>query len=193
MKRELPVYKMLISENDNEETEVNYVALVDDPAIGKNFLKFERQLKFSVDKERRILSGPLMIADLPIYRRDEKMGEYYVIFDKDNIEKAVQKFFRKGYFDRVNIMHDEKKIVDGVYMFESFIVDEQRGILPPKGFEDLTNGSWFASYKVDNLPLWDRMQGFNGFSVEGLFGYELEMTEDEKTIKKIIREIEQNK
>lgn len=189
MKKELPVYKMIISEIDTENTEVNYVALVDEPAIEKNFLMFEKQLKFKADKERRILSGPLMIADLPIYRRDEKMGEYYVVFDKENIEKAIQKFFRKGYFNNVNIMHDDKKIVDNVYMFESFMVDSERGIKAPSGFEDLTDGSWFASYKVDNLALWDRMQGFNGFSVEGIFGYELEMTEDEKTIKEIIKNI----
>ena len=191
MKKELPIYKMLISESSEDKTEVNYVALVDDPAIQMMWQKFDKQKEFSfqADKERNIITGVLMVADLPIYRRDERMGEYYVVFDKENIEKAAIKYFKKGYMHNVNLMHDSKAVVDGVFMFESFLVDSKRGIQSPKGFEGLPDGSWVASYKVENLLLWDKLESFNGFSVEGLFGYELEMTEDEKVIKKIIKQI----
>jgi hypothetical protein len=36
----------------------------------------------------------------------------------------------------------------------------------------LPNGSWFASYKVDNKDVWDNFINngeFKGFSVEGMF------------------------
>ena len=93
------------------------------------------------DEEQRIVSGPIMIADMPIYRRDDNDFEYYVIFTAEEIKKIVQRFFKKGYQSKVNIEHSTP--VDGVYMFESYIIDREKGIRPPKGFEDLADGSWF--------------------------------------------------
>jgi hypothetical protein len=61
-------------------------------------------------------------------------------------------------------------IADGVYMFESFLIDKSR-MSNPKGFEDLPDGSWFGSYKVDNEDIWAKIKSgeFKGFSVEGDF------------------------
>jgi hypothetical protein len=190
--RDLPIYKLTINDSDTSESEVNFIALVDEPAIERNFLTFSNKLQFTTDKERQIVSGPAMIADLPIYRRDEKYGEYYVVFDKETIEKIVLKFMRKGYTGNVNLMHDSTKIVDGVYVFESFIIDKDRGIKPPKGFDDLTDGSWYVSMKVDNMKLWDNMKLFNGFSVEGVFEYQSEDEEIAQMISQIIQEAPKN-
>lgn len=168
--RKLPIYTLVLKD-ESDESGVNYVALVDQPAIERNFFAFNREFKFTADAERRIVTGALMIADLPIYRRNESMGEFYVVFDKAQIELMVQKFMKKGYQNNVNLMHDGNQIVDGVSMFESFIVDKQRGIAPPKGFENITEGSWFGSYKVDNEEIWNQIKdgSFQGFSVEGMF------------------------
>jgi len=159
--------------------------------------EFSTKLSFSVQSEdQRIVSGPLMIADLPIYRRDEE-GEYYVTFSSEEIKKIVQKFFKKGYQAKVNIEHG--KPAQGVYMFESYIIDRERGVNPPKGFEDVANGSWFGSFKVENESLWSKVKDgtFKGFSVEGLFKYEKTgevMTKDEEIMSqifKILSQIEQ--
>jgi hypothetical protein len=108
--------------------------------------------KFSIEnQDQRIVTGALMISDLPIYRRDED-EEYYVSFSAAEIKKIVQRFFKKGYQSKVNVEHSTP--VDGVYMFESFIIDREKGIMPPKGFEDISNGSWFGSFKVDNEKIW---------------------------------------
>jgi hypothetical protein len=58
-------------------------------------------------------------------------------------------------------------------MFESFISDKVRGIQPMKGFEDVPDGSWFGSFKVDNPEVWAEIKAGNvrGFSVEGQFNY----------------------
>ena len=158
---------------------------------------FSTKLSFAVqDEEQKIVSGPLMIADLPIYRRDEE-GEYYVMFTKDQIKKIVQRFFKKGYQAKVNIEHG--KPAEGVYMFESYIIDRERGVNPPKGFEDVANGSWFGSFKVENEGLWQKVKDgtFKGFSVEGLFKYEKTgevMTKEEEIMSqifKILGQIEQ--
>lgn len=175
MKPNVPVYKLSINEGD-EDTGVLAVALVDDPAIQRNWQAFANQpnpFQFAVsDKEKRIVSGPLMIANLPIYRADADLGEYYVVFDRTAIEKIALKFARKGLNNSVNMMHDAGRPAEGVYMFESFIIDRARGINPPETYKTLPDGSWFGSYKVDNEEVWNnfiKTGEFKGFSVEGNF------------------------
>ena len=170
----LPIYKLTIDENIEDNSGVEYVALVDSPAIERNWMAFNehKPMKFAIEnEEKRIVSGPLMVADLPIYRRDENIGEYYAVFDSATIMQIVQKFFKNKYNTNVNIMHDSNDKVEGVFMFESFIINRERGINPPKGFEGLTNGSWFGSYKVENDSVWSEIKAgtFKGFSVEGPF------------------------
>ncbi len=171
MEGNLPLYKLVITDEVDGEEEVDFVALVQSPAIQKNFVAFGNRLKFLANAEQRVVSGPLMIADLPIYRRDSE-GEYYVMFTGEEIRKIVQRFFKKGYQAKVNVEHD--KAIDGVYMFESYIIDRSRGVNPPTGFEDVSDGSWFGSFKVENESIWDQVKEgtFKGFSVEGIFQYE---------------------
>jgi len=191
-KLKLPIYKIKINADDADESGVSYVALVSEPAIERNWMAYNKQFKFIADTERRILTGPLMIADLPIYRRSESMGEFYVVFEKSEIEKVVQKFFRSGNTANVNMMHSAESQVEGVYMFESFMVDETRGILAPKNFTGITEGSWICSYKVDNDDVWQnyiKTGEFQGFSVEGLFDMELQTKSVEQDIIDLIDEI----
>ena len=100
--------------------------------------------------------------------KDETYGEYYVVFDKATIRKIVQKYFKQGNQHNVNAYHNAE--LDGVFMFESYITDAERGVLPPKGYEDTPDGSWFGSFKVENDEVWENRHAFKGFSVEGLFG-----------------------
>lgn len=191
---QLPIYKLKIKQED-EETGVDFIAMVDDPAIELTWQAFSKipSLFKATDQEKKIISGPLMVADLPIYRRDDDGREYYVVFDKETIEQIVQKYFRLGFTSNVNMMHDKDRKADGVYMFESFMINRGRGITPPNGFESLTDGSWFGSYKVDNQEIWDRFiksGEFKGFSVEGIFDYEKQSIQDQDTIKKIIEIIQ---
>lgn len=165
--------------------------------LGQLEEEFSASLSFAVqDEDQKIVSGPLMIADLPMYRRDEE-GEYYVMFSREQIKKIVQRFFKKGYQAKVNIEH--KKPAEGVYMFESYIIDRERGVNPPKGFKDVADGSWFGSFKVENDDLWKKVKDgtFKGFSVEGLFKYEKTgevMSKEEEIMSqifKILGQIEQ--
>jgi hypothetical protein len=130
-------------------------------------------LKFSVNEEKRIISGAAMIADLPIYRKDDVLGEYYVVFDAPAIQDIVQKFSAKGFMNNFNLFHDDKAAVSDVTIFNSFISNTDLGIHPPEGFSDCANGSWFISAKVNNDDVWQRVKSgeLRGFSVEGLFNY----------------------
>jgi hypothetical protein len=175
----LPVYKLDINEWD-EETGIEFVSLVESPAIQKDFLAFsETPIKFAIqDEEKRIVTGAAMIADLPIYRRDDLRGEYYVVFDKDSIFKIAKKWARGNKYDAVNA-HHRTPIMDGVSLFESYIIDRERGVMPPKGFDEVADGSWFVSYLVDNDDVWARVKEgeFKGFSVEGVFDFPEEKDE----------------
>ena len=63
----LPIYQLVI--NNEDESGVDYIALVDQPAIEKNFIAFNNSQKFQIqNEEKRIVSGALMIAGLQIGR-----------------------------------------------------------------------------------------------------------------------------
>lgn len=185
---ELPVYELLINEDVNDDAEVNFVALVDRPAIQKNWNAFKNKVKFEiVSEEKRIISGPLMLADTPIFRSDATHGDYYVTFSKDTILKIAQKFFKKGYQANVNVEHNPDYKVEDMVMFESFISDKDRGIAPMKGFEDAPDGSWFGSFKVDSEDAWNKVKNgeVKGFSVEGVFEYSKRRSKNEILMSKI--------
>ena len=154
----------------------------------------ERQNFAIQDEEERIVSGALMLADTPIYRNDGN-GEYYVVFTKDTIKKIAQKYFKKGYQNNVNLMHDSGQVMEGVTMFESWIVDEKRGIKPMKGFEDVKDGSWFGSFKVENDDVCNMIKEgkVKGFSVEGIFNYMKDKSTEEKMMENIIEILSQVK
>ena len=133
-----------------------------------------------------------MVAELPIYRRDEQ-GEYYGLFTAEDIYNIRNKFFKKNYTQEVNAMHDSNQMIEGVYMIESFIIDSDRGIHSPSGFK-LSNGSWFGSYKVDNDEVWNdfvKTGEFKGFSVEGVFGMQKIDRKPQSIIEQVIEIVKQ--
>lgn len=150
------------------------IALVDKPAIGLNYQAFAPHKFEVINEEKRIVMGAAMVPDLPIYRRDER-GEYYAIFKKETIKALVQKLFKENKHTAFNEQHNAFKILDGVYIYQSFITDEELGIMPPKGFENVTDGTWFIAAKVENEEAWAKVKKdgiLKGFSVEGVFDLE---------------------
>lgn len=174
MNTEIPIYMLDITDSIDDDSQVDFIALVDRPAIQRNWNAFNKTQKFEVTNEdRRIISGAIMLADTPIFRSDSTYGDYYVAFTAQTIIKIVQKFFKKGFQNNVNLMHNSSQQFEGVTLFESFISDASRGIMPMKGFEDAPEGSWFGSMIVDNDEAWAKVKSgeIMGFSVEGLFQY----------------------
>lgn len=237
MSMNLPIYRLDINEFD-EETGIDFVSLVEAPAVERDFQAFNQSFvepnanesesefvtrcipilinegkdseqavaicysmyqdktkmqKFAIqDEEKRIVSGVAMVADMPIYRRDAIRGEYYVVFDADSIFKIAKKWARSNKYDSVNA-HHKTPIEEGVSLFESYIVDRERGVMPPKGYEDVANGSWFVSYLIDNDDVWAKVKAgeFKGFSVEGVFDFVSEVDEEMKVIEELKRVLAQ--
>ena len=170
--------------NDEDITGIDAISLVDMPAVEKNFLCFSEEkqpVKMKFDNSKHIITGVVCLADTPIYRYNERMGEYYVVFTKETIEKMVEKFAKMDLFKSVNLQHDDKQFVDDVYMIESYITNKERGISPVE-FSDIPDGSWIASYKIDNESLWDEIingDKLNGFSLQGMFELEEKFSKQE--------------
>lgn len=150
------------------------ISLVKYPAVERNFLCFEDEkapVKMAFNADKQIITGVVALADTPIYRFTEGYGEYFVIFSKETIEKMVVKYSKDGLFNSVNLQHNDEKFVDGVYLFESYLVNKDRGILPTE-FADIPEGSWICSFKIEDNKLWDEIvngKDLNGFSLQGYF------------------------
>ena len=54
--KKLPIYEIIIDEND-DESGVDFISLVDEPAMELNWLKFNKEIKleFKADKEKKLL------------------------------------------------------------------------------------------------------------------------------------------
>ena len=168
----MKLYDIYIDPTDFE-TGMDAISLVADPAVEVDFLKFGKDkpmsLKFA-DEERHIITGIALLADTPIYRIAPDGTEYYVRFTKDCIRQLVEKYFKFGLTNSVNIEHKDNQFVDGVTMLESYIIDKERGICPNE-FASAPDGSWVVSYKVNNLDVWDKIKTGEvmGFSIQGIF------------------------
>ena len=175
--------------NDEDSTGMNAISLVESPAVEHDFLCFSKEkqpVKMQFDDAKHIITGVVCLADTPIYRYSESLGEYWVVFTKDEIEKMVTKYSKMNLYNSVNLQHDDEQFVDGIYMVESYLTNKERGINPVE-FSDVPDGSWVASYKVENDDLWnDIINGdkLNGFSLQGMFELDekfMKQTPDEET------------
>jgi len=172
---DLPVIELTLEDLENDRVEA--IAFVDNPAIQRNWMAFnsdDAKPKFefkTADTEKRIVAGPLMVADMPIYRNYEGK-KFFVVFKKETIEQIVNKFMKEGRVSAFNNMHNEADKLSNVYLQQSFIIDSTKGINTPMGYETLSDGSWFGFVKVDDDKIWNdyvKTGQLNGFSVEGQF------------------------
>lgn len=136
---------------------------------------FNKQIKFSKDDNTHCLTGPILIPDQKIYRRDSS-GEYYVVFKADTIEKIASKMISEGTAAKVDTEHNNH-LEEGIYPIEIYLKDSRRNNLV--GFEDLPDKTLFVTYKVDNEELYQKIKDdFTGFSIEALFTLKPESEED---------------
>lgn len=139
-------------------------------AICYTYWQDKTQQSFAIQsEERRIITGPAMIAEKPILRRGEDGSTYYVKFSAATIQKAVKLWALQNKYNAVNAEHANP--VGGMHLLESFIVDKERGINPPQMWAGAPEGSWFLSYYVEDDAVWASIKEgkFKGFSIEGYF------------------------
>ena len=177
----IPVYDAQILDDDSGMIKIS---LVDDPAVMSNFQAFDAQKKLLMyevaDEEKRLVRGVVMRADFPIYRRDNEMGEYYIIYKADTIRQMAEKYLVENRQNNVNLMHAADSDVDGVQMVQFFIKDTSAGVAPAN-FDEIADGSLFGEFHVTNDEVWVQIKDgtYKGFSLEGIFDLCPEQNKDE--------------
>lgn len=174
----LPIYKIGVNDND-DETGVDFNSFVDIPAHMKAFIAFNKINKrknFVVDDEKRLVTGVMISANTPIYRNNPT--PCYVVFTPNTIEVIRKKFFKNGYVQNLNDMHNQKKMIKGATLVDSYIINNSDDRFPnvPQSMEsmNLQDGTWIASYYIHENKLWSEVKSgkWGGFSVEGYFDLE---------------------
>jgi hypothetical protein len=151
--------------------------------------------KFNLDDEKRIITGAAMIPNKYIVRRNPITGDlYYVFFSEETIEKLVQKYFKDNKIQRNNIEHTPI-IIDGVYLFESWLVEDPKTDKSSKYGLEYPKGTWVVSMKVENEQVWKNIKDgkLNGFSIEGFFNEKLAFNKEDYLVSQITNIINNTK
>lgn len=173
-KTKIPIYSAQIGALD--DTGIYAISFVDFPANEQNFvaLNKQKQIKLNLNKQKQILTGVVLIPDQLIYRRDAKLGEYYIKFSAADIEKIALKMMRTGLALQ-NTTHQHESELKGNYLTELWIVqDPKRDKSVALGLGEYPKGTLLASYKVEDTKYWrDEVLTGNvkGFSLEGFFNF----------------------
>ena len=182
-----PIYEALIGD---ENEGILQISLVENPAVESLWEAFDAVEEENVPKmenyaieneEQRLITGCFLRADYPILRRNDLGEYYYITFSKETIKLMVIKWLDENRANMINQHHKENTSVDGIYLQEVFIKNKEKGI-DPKGFETVEDGSAFATYKVLDDEIWEKVKNgeFKGFSIECIT--EVAPVEEEKDI-----------
>lgn len=157
---ELPLYELSI--DGNELYKVDQISLVNECAIMKDFLYFKNEseiktnqlFKFkTANEEKRLIYGPAMISNLPIYRSPNIYNPdgYYVYYTTETVEKVAHKFMKEQMLTNFNIQHSKEKNNAGVQLVESWVTKDKFSQL---GME-YDAGTWIVGLYVADDNTWD--------------------------------------
>lgn len=171
----------LILDDEDLKNGIEAISIVENPAIEEDFiaLKEQQRLEFAeADREKKILIGPLLIPNKPIYRKSGD-DEYYIYFSRDTVRKASQLFLKNGNQDQSTLEHQVK--IDGLTLVESWIVEDKEKDKSAFYGMDVPLGTWMGTIKVDNDEIWNeyiKSRKVKGFSIEGYFADKAESPQE---------------
>ena len=168
----LDIVELFIEEGDID-TGIDAISVVEYPAIEEDFiaLKDAKEFKFkTVDQDKQLLIGPLLIPNKPIYRKDDDGKEYYIFFSEETVQKASQMYLKQGKQNNSTLEHQKK--IYGLSLVESWIVENPKKDKSNTYGMEVPKGTWMGSVKVDNPDIWKdyvKTGKVRGFSIEGYF------------------------
>ena len=136
---------------------------------GNNYWKMRDAWKFSED-DKMIVTGPAMIPNQLIPRRDDMGNLFHVYFTKETIKNIAKKFLADQNAHNTDINHNDQVVQENT-LLESWIVDDPKmDKATALGF-NVPSGTWMTSYKINNKETWNKIKSgeLNGFSVTGSF------------------------
>jgi hypothetical protein len=141
-----------------------------DPDIKKKPIHPSLAMKIQMDDVKRRVTGPAMVPDMKIFRKDDLGNPYYVYFSAPTIQMIADKYFKNKFIDNNDMMHDGKALPD-VYVVESWIKESNNDKSTDFGYGDTPVGTWFVTMQVNNEKVWNDIKAgkLTGFSVSGYF------------------------
>ena len=114
----------LFIDDENEYSGIDAISVVESPAIEEDFIALKNQeFKLAeVDSEKRILMGPALIPNKPIYRKSDDK-EYYIYFSKKTVKKASELFLMRGKQNNSTFEHQVP--LQGMSVVESWLVEDE--------------------------------------------------------------------
>jgi hypothetical protein len=168
----LPLIDLLIGSDIENRFGVNRLSFVENPATKMDWNLFNSKESVSLveikDEDKRLITTPIMLANTPILR-EIKGKFFYAKFSPSTIEEMMKKYFIQNKIHNINESHDPQKVIDGVFMVESFISGNRaKSSLYP----NVEDGTWIGTFYVKDEKYWkDKIKGgnFTGISLEGIF------------------------
>lgn len=171
---------------------VNAISLVEFPAIEENFiyLSAAKKIKLSVNTERRMVYGPLLIPDQEILRIDDAGEEYYVKYPAEVIMQVAHSFLQKNNHHNTTLEHLFP--LAGLFVAQSWVKEFEHD--KSNEWFNLPVGTWFVGMRVEDNSVWNEVKTgkVKGFSIEGLFmeaGANLSRLSAEQKLLKDLEEI----
>lgn len=148
--------------------------------------------QFALDEEKRIATGPIMVPNKMILRRDEEGNPFYVYFTRKTIRKMAEKFLANSKHNNTDVEHDGQIKTENTLLETWISEDMVRDKSATLGFA-LAPGTWFASYRINNDEDWAKIKSgeLRGFSLAGNFLERLkpqpQLTQDDERLEEIKR------
>jgi hypothetical protein len=181
--------------DDEDQSGIEAISLVEFPAIEENFValsKHKIELK-TMDEEKRLVVGLALVPDKKIYRNNGGF-EYNITFSKDTVRKAAEKYLKSLKIHNATIEHEME--VDGVYLTESWIVEDKAKDKTALYDLNAPEGAWAVAMRIENDEVWEDVKAgkYLGFSIEGIFnenqGWDAEDLSVMKKINQLLDELE---
>ena len=134
-----------------------------------DYWRYPGTFAFSADDEM-IVTGPAMVPQQLILRKDEMGNPFHVYFSKDTIKKIARKFFEYNKQNNTDINHDDN-ISTSNTLLESWIVEDPKMDKSTSMGFNVPAGTWMASYKINDEYTWNQIKNgeLNGYSIAGNF------------------------
>lgn len=168
--------------NDEAKHGVYAISVVSDPAMESNFIALNKQLEnvklSSLDEERRVLMGVVMIPNKLIYREDfAGRDKVNIFFSEKTVRETSELFLKNGMQGNSTLEHTLG--MEGNTVVESWIKEDDVNDKSVKFGIQAPIGSWIVSMKMDDDTAFEMAKKgqLKGFSLEGLFQQVTELKE----------------
>ena len=170
----MKLFEMILDETSIANG-ISAISLVESPAIESNWVALKKEdtakVEFAtINKEKRIIMGAVLIPNKPILRLDEQGDPFHIFFAPPTVRLAGELYLQRGLQSSATLEHELS--LQGLSLVESWFVEDVKFDKSALYKLDAPLDSWVVSMKVMNDEVWTdyvKTGKVKGFSIEGFF------------------------